>query len=211
MRATEEHLRSLFAAVVAAAWLGTVGLLAFVLPASNLYTGRVVAISEGARVTVLRDGRPRSLRLAEVDFPKKGHPHARLARAFANRLALGRDVAVEEIRLADGSQEAYVTLPDGRSLSAELVRAGLAWPSSERAGRLAPSLVVLQTRAMSGRRGLWAEAAASPLLRRPPATRVSRYAGALPPAVDADAEEIEGESLPDGSAAADAGAALGEN
>ena len=192
MRATEKQLRSLFAGVIAAGWLGIVGLLAFVLPASNRYTGRVVAISEGAQVTVLRDGQPQSLRLAEVSFPKKGHPHARVARAFANRLALGRNVAVEEARLADGSRMGYVTLPGGKSLSAELVRAGLAWPSTKHAGRLAPSLVVLQTRAMSDRRGLWAEAAA--------------------PAMDADADEIERASLADGNAAGEAPvAALGEN
>jgi endonuclease YncB( thermonuclease family) len=211
MRATEKHLRSLFAAVIAAGWLGIVGLLAFVFPASNRYTGRVMAISEVAQVMVLRDGRPQSLRLAEVSFPEKGHPHARTARAFANRLALGRDVAVEEARLSDGSRMAYVTLPDGRSLSAELVRAGLAWPSPKHAGRLASSLVVQQTRAMSDRRGLWAETAMSNLSRRAPAVRVSRSVDGLPSAVDADADEIEGASVADGNAATDVGASLGEN
>lgn len=211
VRATEKHLRSLFAAVIAAGWLALVGLLAFVLPASNRYTGRVVAISEDAQVMVLRDGRPQSLRLAEVNFPKKGQPHARLARAFANRLALGREVGVEEARLADGSREAYVTLPGGMSLSAELVRAGLAWPSLKHAGRLTPSLVVLQTRAMSGRRGLWAGSAAPSVSRAARARQVSKSPDGLPSAVDADADETEGAPSADGNAAADGGAALGEN
>lgn len=211
MSATQKRLRKPFAAAVAGGWLGIVGLLTFVFPASNRYTGRVMAISESAQVFVLRDGRPRSLRLAEVDFPEKGHLRAREARALANRLALGRDVDVEEARLADGSREAYVTLPGGRSLSAELVRAGLAWPSTRRAGRLASSLAVLQTRAMSDRRGLWAETAASTFSRRAPAVRVSRSVDGLPSALDADADEIEGASLADGSAAADDGAVLGEN
>lgn len=154
---TEKRLRKPFAAAVAGGWLGIVGLLTFVFPASNRYTGRVVAISESARVIVLRDGRPRTLRMAEVDFPEKGHLRAREARALANRLALGRDVKVEEARLPDGSREAYVTLPDGRSLSAELVRAGLAWPSAPRAGRLARSLAVLELGAMSDRRGVFSQ------------------------------------------------------
>lgn len=156
MSVTEKRLRKPFAAAVAGGWLGIVGLLTFVLPASNRYTGRVVAISERARIVVLKDGRPRSLCLAEIDFPEKGHLRAREARALANRLALGRDVDVEEARLADGSREAYVTLPGGGNLSAELVKAGLAWPSSRRAGRLASSLAALETRAMSERRGVWA-------------------------------------------------------
>jgi endonuclease YncB( thermonuclease family) len=153
---TEKRLRKPFAAAVAGGWIGIVGLLTFVFPASNRYTGRVVTISESARIVVLKDGHPRSLRLAEIDFPEKGHSRASEARALANRLALGRDLAIEEARLADGSREAYVTLPDGGNLSAELVKAGLAWPSSRRSGRLASSLAALETRAMSERRGVWA-------------------------------------------------------
>jgi endonuclease YncB( thermonuclease family) len=153
---TEKRLRKPFAAAVAGGWLVIVGLLTFVFPASNRYTGRVVAISERAQIVVLRDGKPRSLRLAEIDFPEKGHLRAREARAFANRLAVGRYVDVEEARLADGSREAYVTLPGVGNLSAELVKAGLAWPSTRRAGRLASSLAALETRAMSERRGVWA-------------------------------------------------------
>jgi micrococcal nuclease len=158
MRASEKHLRSRFVTVIAAGWLGIVGLLTFVFPASNRYSGRVVSISETAQVIVLRDGRPESLRLAEVEFPEKGQRHARAARAFANRLALGHDVFVEESRLADGRRVAYVTLPGGKNLSAELVKAGFAWPSWQHAGPLASSLAVLQMRAMSDRRGLWGEA-----------------------------------------------------
>jgi endonuclease YncB( thermonuclease family) len=150
------RLRKPLAGAVAGGWLGLVGLLTFVFPAFNHYTGRVVTISESAQIVVLKDGIPRSLHLAEIDFPEKGHPRAGEARALASRLAVGRDLAVEETRLADGSRGAYVTLPGGGDLSAELVKAGLAWPSSWRAGRLASSLAALETRAMSERRGVWA-------------------------------------------------------
>ena len=156
MSARLKPFRKPFAAVVAASWLFIVGLFTFVFPASNRYSGRVVAISEGARIIVLRKGLPRSLRLAEIELPEIGHLRAPDARFFAKRLALGRDVDVEEARLADGSLEAYVTLPGGRSLSAELVGAGFAWPSARRAGRLASSLAVLEMRAMANRRGVWA-------------------------------------------------------
>jgi endonuclease YncB( thermonuclease family) len=202
-------LRKFFVPVVAAGWASIVGLLVFALPASNRYSGRVVAVSERAEVVVLRDGRPESLRLAEVSFPEKGHPRARAARAFANRLVLGRDVAIEETRLADGSRMAYVDLPDGKDLSAELVRAGLAWPSARHSGRLASSLVALQSRAMSDRRGLWAGAAAPAVARRTPAIRVAESLGS-PPAGDADEEDPDDASRADANAA-DSDAALGEN
>lgn len=210
MRVTEGRFRSLFVGAVAAGWVGVVGLLTFVLPASNRYSGRVVAISDGAQVVVLRDGRPKSLRLAEVSFPERGHPRARAARAFANRLALGRDVDVEEARLADGSRMAYVTLPGGSSLSAELVRAGLAWPSPKHAGRLASSLVALQASAMSNRRGLWGATVGPSLPRRATAVRASTSVASLPAGSDADTDEIDNAAA-DSGAAADDGAALGEN
>ena len=210
--------RNVFAAVLAVVWLGIVGLLTFVFPASNRYTGRVVAISERAQVVVLRDGRPQSLRLADVDFPEKGRFRARASRAFANRLALGRNVEVEELRLADGTQLGYVTLPGGRSLSAELVKAGLAWPSTLRPGRLAPSLAVLQTRAMSDRRGLWVGAGREPALSAARTSRVSSSYAVVSEAVDAEAEadadldETEAAPAAEGLAAKGAaGAALGEN
>ena len=144
-------------------------------------------------------------------FPQKGAPACPGGTRVANRLALGRDVAVEEARFADGSRMGYVTLPGGRSLSAELVRAGLAWPSTKRAGRLASSLVVLQTRAMSDRRGLWAGSAAPSVSRAAPALRVSAADGP-PPALDADAGEIEMTPLAEEPAAGEVPVAvLGEN
>jgi endonuclease YncB( thermonuclease family) len=210
---TEKRLRKPFAAAVAGGWLGIVGLLTFVFPASNRYTGRIVAISESAHVVVLRDGQPRSLRLAEVDFPEKGRLRAREARALANRLALGRDVSVEEARLADGSREAYVILPGGRSLSAELVKAGLAWPSARRTGRHASSLAALEMRAMSDRRGVWAEPATPPPAFREARTpQVSKSLDVEPSSVDADANEVEEAPLAEKPAAGEtAVASLGEN
>lgn len=209
MRASEKQLRSRFATAIAAGWLGIVVLLTFVFPASNRYTGRVVSISETAQVIVLKDGRPESLRLAEVEFPEKGQPHARAARAFANQLALGRDVFVEESRLGDGRRVAYVMLPGGKNLSAELVKAGFAWPSWQHAGPLASSLAVLQMRAMSDRRGLWGEARTKPVSRATLAVRRSNSAGDLASLGndDLDGEGADGAPAADDAPAVETGAA----
>jgi micrococcal nuclease len=201
--AGEKKLRNRFATLLAAGWLGIVGLLTFVFPASNRYSGRIVSISETAQVVVLRDGRPESLRLAEVDFPEKGQPHARAARAFANRIALGRDVFVEESRLTDGRRVGYVTLPGGRNLSTELVKAGFAWPSWQHAGRLASSLAALQMQAMSDRRGLWGEPNAKPVSRATLAVRHSTSTGNVAALGN---DESEGESADPAPSADDAGA-----
>jgi len=209
MRAGDKTFRRRFATVIAAGWLGIVGLLTFVFPALNRYTGRVVSISETAQVIVLRNGRPESLRLAEVEFPEKGQLHARAARAFANRLALGRDVFVEEARLEDGRRVGYVTLPGGKNLSAELVKEGHAWPSRQHEGRLASSLAVLQMRAMSDRRGLWGEARTKPVSRATLVVRHSASAGNLdsPGNDDLQGDDAEGATAADDAAAVETGAA----
>jgi micrococcal nuclease len=215
MRAADKKFRSRFATVIAAGWLGAVGLLTFVFPASNRYTGRVVSISETAQVVVLRNGRPENLRLAEVDFPEKGQPHARAARIFANRLALGRDVFIEEYRLEDGKRLGYVTLPGGKNLSAALVEAGFAWPSWQHAGRLAPSLAVLQMRAMSDRRGLWGgEVRTKPVPRATLAVRCSDPSRDLASPGNADSQGEDADEAPaadDDAVAIDAAAAVGAN
>lgn len=205
--------RSRFATGVAVVWLGIVGLLTFVYPASNRYTGRVVSISETAQVIVLNGGRPESLRLAEVEFPQKGQPNARAARAFANRLALGQDVLVEESRLLDGGRIGYVTLSGDRNLSAELVKAGLAWPSSQHAGRLAPSLAALELRAMSDRRGIWGEARAKAQARAARAARQARSAGELASGNDEaqGADGDDGEAVDDATTVETGAATLSEN
>jgi micrococcal nuclease len=214
MNASEKHLRSRFATAIAAGWLGIVGLLTLVFPASNRYTGRVVSVSETAQVVVLRDGRPESLRLAEVEFPEKGRPNARAARAFANRLALGQDVFIEESRLRDGRRVGYMTLPGGKNLSAELVRAGLAWPWWQHEGPLASSLAALQMRAMSDRRGLWREVPAKTVSRSPHAARHPISASEVASIGGDDPAGEDGERAPntDEGAAVETGtAALGAN
>jgi len=122
-------------------------------------------------------------------------------------------VDVEEFRLADGSLEAYVTLPGGRSLSAELVRAGLAWPSAERVSRLASSLAVLEMRAMADRRGVWAGPGTPPAaLQAAREGQGSTSLGVEQPAADADAGDVEETRVTENPAAVETGVrASGEN
>jgi hypothetical protein len=105
MRAVDRLPRNLFLGVLAAAWLGIVGLLTFVFPASNRYTGRVVAISESAQVVVLWDGRPQSLRLAEVDFPERGHFRAHAVVREAMDAGTDADSVVDGIEEAPATEE----------------------------------------------------------------------------------------------------------
>lgn len=125
--------------------------------AGGEFRGRVIGVSDGDTITVLRDRHPEKIRLHGIDAPEKGQPFGERAKQFTSERAFGREVS---IRVVDhdryGRTVAEVILADGRSLNRELVRAGYAWwyrrYSSDR------GLGDLEAQARAARSGLWADA-----------------------------------------------------
>ena len=94
----------------------------------TLFSGRVVVVSSGDALTVLRDGNVIDLLLHGVDCPEPGQPFHDEARAFATRLCFDRTVNVRPVRTDPrGRTVAIVYLEDRRELNYELLKAGLAW------------------------------------------------------------------------------------
>jgi endonuclease YncB( thermonuclease family) len=116
----------------------------------------VVGIKDGDTLRVLHDGRPQVIRLHGIDAPETGQAFGTRARQFAAGLAFGKTVSVS-IRGLDryGRTIGEVTLPDGRNLNEELVRAGYAWWFSRYSADY--RLATLEAQARSGHRGLWAD------------------------------------------------------
>ena len=122
------------------------------------FTGKVVGISDGDTISVLRKGKAVEIHLYGVACPPRGHAFGAQARQFTRDVALQQVVAV----LVDSSTSrsrrliAGVQLPDGRDLSQALVQAGYAWHDS----RYAPAdrrLAHLEAEARAAKRGLWAQ------------------------------------------------------
>lgn len=76
-------------------------LILILLPLSALaaeFPARVVAVSDGDTLTVLRDGRSQvKIRLADIDAPENGQDFGSRARQAASELAFGRDVTIREM------------------------------------------------------------------------------------------------------------------
>ncbi len=130
-------------------------LLLLAYPASADFTGRVVGISDGDTIKVMRDGRAERVRLYGIDCPEKAQPWGTRARQFTGDLVFGKTVTVR-VRDVDryGRTVGEVILPDGRSLNRELVRAGLAWWYRQYA-KHDGELERLEAQARRGRLGLW--------------------------------------------------------
>jgi endonuclease YncB( thermonuclease family) len=126
------------------------------------FTGKVVGISDGDTISVLREGKAVKVRLYGVDAPEKAQAFGTKARQFTATLAFQKDVTII-IHATDryGRIVGEVLLPDGRNLSQELVREGMAWWYKPYAAK-DTTLAQLEAEARAAHRGLWADAAPIP-------------------------------------------------
>ena len=136
---------------LATLWLA----LAIVASGAEQFRGRVVGVSDGDTIIVLRERHPEKIRLQGIDAPEKGQPFGERAKQFASRLTFDREVTVR-VNGRDRYRRtiAEIVLPDGRSLNQELVRAGYAWWYRRYANDSVLANLELQARA--DRAGLWA-------------------------------------------------------
>jgi len=97
------------------------------LACAEQFTGKVVGMSDGDTLSVLREGRAVKVRLHGVDTPEKAQAFGTQARKFTSDAAFQQTVTVG-VQTTDryGRLVGEVLLPDGRSLNQELVRAGMA-------------------------------------------------------------------------------------
>ncbi len=124
------------------------------MPVRGDFTGKVVGVSDGDTIEVMRAGRAVRVRLQGIDCPESHQAYGTRAKQFTAELAFGKTVAVQ-VHGTDqyGRILGEVILPDGRSLNRELVRNGYAWWYRRYSDD--PVLQQLEEEARRERRGLW--------------------------------------------------------
>jgi micrococcal nuclease len=146
----------------------------------------VVRVFDGDTLLVRLGGREERVRLIGVDTPEleregvEKQPFADEATAFIRELADGRSVT---LRADPASRDRdvydrllrYVILPDGRTLDAEIVRAGLGFAYTRFPYERMEEYLALEREARSAGRGVWAPDA----IRRVSWRDAPRYAGAV--------------------------------
>lgn len=120
------------------------------------FTGKVVAITDGDTIRVLRDGKEVRVRLEGIDCPEANQAFGTKTKRATSDMAFDKTVTVR-VKGVDkyGRLLADVILPDGSILNRELVRFGYAWwfrkySSDESLGKL-------EAEARTAKLGLWAE------------------------------------------------------
>jgi micrococcal nuclease len=159
---------------------------------ADQFTGKVVGISDGDTLSVLREGKAVKVRLHGVDTPEKAQAFGTQARKFTSDLVFQHDVTVVVQSTGRyGRLVGEVLLPDGRSLNQELVKAGMAWWYQQ----YAPNditLAQLEAEARTAKRGLWADAHPIPPWEWRKGQRASSTAASAPAAVSPTADAIIG-------------------
>jgi micrococcal nuclease len=130
-------------------------------PPSSTYTGKVVGVSDGDTVSVMRqygNGRREQIRvrLHGIDAPESRQAYGSKAKETLSGLVFDRQVRIEE-RDVDGYGRTVAVLWIGSSnVNIEMVRLGMAWHYRQ----YAPNdrqLAQAETEARRARRGLWAD------------------------------------------------------
>ena len=110
-------------------WLAALWLVLLPLPAlAEEFTAKVVGITDGATIRVLRGKEEIKIRLEAIDCPESHQAFGTKAKRATSELAFGKTVTVQtKSKDKYGRLLAEIILPDGTNLNRELVRTGFAW------------------------------------------------------------------------------------
>ena len=120
---------------------------------AHAFTGKVVSVSDGDTITVLRGRTQVKVRLLEIDAPEKAQAFGTKSKESLSEMCFGKTAEV-----ADKGKDRYgrtlarVTC-DGVDANAEQVRRGMAWVYDRYITD--KTLYAVQEEAKAERRGLW--------------------------------------------------------
>lgn len=140
-------------------WVGWLLLLA-VAACSDSFVGRVVGVTDGDTISVLRGGRAVKVRLEAIDAPEKGQDFSNVARRYLSSMVFEKDV-----RVVVSGRDRYGRLlgrvfVDGEDVSLAMVSVGLAWHYKQFSSE--EKLAVAEQEARSAMLGLWSQPATPP-------------------------------------------------
>jgi endonuclease YncB( thermonuclease family) len=129
----------------------------FVLFPSLLFAweGKVVSVTDGDTIKVLKAGKQVKIRLASIDCPEKGQPYGQAAKKFTAKLVSGKVVKVWPTDTDRYGRTIAFVFVGGTDLNKELLKAGLAWHYKKYSRD--PELAKLEFEARSKKVGLWKE------------------------------------------------------
>jgi len=106
-----------------------IGFVLTILPeAPKQTTFKVIAIADGDSFSILKDNQKVRIRIDGIDAPEKGMPYYAVSKKYLSDLCFGKMVTVKTNKTDRyGREVAHILTPDGKDVSAAMIKAGLAW------------------------------------------------------------------------------------
>ena len=98
-----------------------------VLFAQQSFTAKVIGISDGDTITILKGNQQIKIRLHGIDSPEKGQAFGTKAKQFTLGLVFGKTVTVKPTETDRYGRTVAWVFVDGLNLNEEIVRVGFAW------------------------------------------------------------------------------------
>jgi micrococcal nuclease len=103
-------------------------LIAMLFPAITFaWEGKVVSVTDGDTIKVLKDGIQVKIRLAAIDCPEKKQPYGQKAKQFTADMVAGKIVKIWDTDVDRYGRIVGFVFVGDKNLNKELLSAGLAW------------------------------------------------------------------------------------
>lgn len=130
-------------------------LIALSLFDTSAFALDVISIADGDTLTVLQDGRPARIRLANIDAPEKRQGFGARAKQSLSEMCYRKDAVLTVVSTDRYGRTVALVSCAGVNVNRAQVERGLAWVYKQY--NKDRSLPALQEAAAAKRRGLWAE------------------------------------------------------
>ena len=128
------------------------------VPTNELHC-KVISVTDGDTFKILQGKKKVAIRIDAIDAPEKGMPYYAASKKYLAELCGNRLVHLD-IKKTDryGRFVCRAKLSDGRDISAEMIRKGLAWHYKKYSSD--KNLAAIEEKARKNRVGLWQEKSA---------------------------------------------------
>jgi len=120
---------------------------------AQTFSGKCVGVTDGDTINVLKDGKEIQIRLDGIDCPEKGQDFGSKAKRFTSNLVFGKNVEIYQKDIDKYGRTVARIIVNGKDVSLELVKAGLAWHYKEYSSD--PELAKAENLARDNEDGLW--------------------------------------------------------
>ena len=122
---------------------------------AEIFTAKVIVVTDGDTVIVLRDGQKVKTRLANIDAPEKAQPFGKQSRDSLLEMVGKKQVQIDSQAVDQYGRLVGLISVDGLNVNEEQVRRGMAWEYSH--FHRDETYRALQNEARQAQRGLWTQ------------------------------------------------------